>query len=189
LCRGTPGGAVPWSQLSDGYHVFLGLIGDVARRAVLLNDHLGPAAVAEAEGVVLVDEVDLHLHPVWQERVVDGLRAAFPRIQWVLSTHSALVLSGAENRQVRHLHGFRVQPGALHVRGRDVGSILRESLGGPVRAAWGQAQVVALAAAVERGDAAGARALMRALEPVWGPSDPELAWAAGFLGPEDGEGA
>jgi hypothetical protein len=184
-------GSVPWGQLSDGYHVFLGLIGDIARRAVALNDHLGPGAVEAAEGVVLIDEVDLHLHPAWQEQVLAGLRRAFPRLQLVVSTHSPLVLSSAENRQVRALDGFAVVERAHYVQGRDVGSIYREEQGAHERAAWGRAALADLRGAIDAGDEAAARAQLERLAEVWGPSDPELAYAEALLGPGPlgGEGA
>lgn len=92
------GTEAPWSALSDGYHVFLGLVADIARRAVTLNDHLGAEAPLKSTGVVLVDEIDLHLHPKWQRTVVQGLRNAFPNIQFVLTTHSPQVIGSVENR-------------------------------------------------------------------------------------------
>jgi len=72
------GQITPWAELSDGYHVFLALIGDIARRAVLLNETDGRQAPERIEGVVLIDEIDLHLHPRWQRVVIDGLR--IPRL-------------------------------------------------------------------------------------------------------------
>jgi predicted ATP-binding protein involved in virulence len=56
-----------------------------------------PAAI---EGIVLIDEVALHLHPALQREIVPRLRAALPRVQWVVSTHSPLVLSGFDSREI-----------------------------------------------------------------------------------------
>ena len=97
------GHVASWSELSDGYHVFIALVADIARRAVMLNEIDGAHAPARVEGVVLIDELDLHLHPRWQRVALPRLREAFPRLQLVVSTHSPQVLSSAENRQVRRL--------------------------------------------------------------------------------------
>ena len=91
---------------------------DIARRAVILNEQDGAAAPALAEGVVLIDEIDLHLHPHWQQVVLDGLREIFPRLQFIVTTHSPQVLSSAENRQVRHLVDGKVQEHGVFVEGR-----------------------------------------------------------------------
>ena len=103
------GHVASWSELSDGYHVFIALVADIARRAVMLNEFDGAEAPARVEGVVLIDELDLHLHPRWQRVALPLLREAFPRLQLVVSTHSPQVLSSAENRQVRRLVNGRLQ--------------------------------------------------------------------------------
>jgi predicted ATP-binding protein involved in virulence len=174
-------GAVPWSQLSDGYHVFLGLVGDVARRAVQLNDHLGPKAVGGAQGLLLIDEVDLHLHPTWQRRVLTGLRAAFPTMQLVVSTHAPLVLAGARNHQVRLLEGFAVVDRPHFVRGRDASTLLREAFGAQPRPAWGVEREAEVTAAIDRGDRLRALGLLDALRLEWGEHAPELAFYDALL--------
>ena len=94
------GHVATWSELSDGYHVFIALVADIARRAIMLNESDGADAPARVEGVVLIDELDLHLHPRWQRVALPGLRNVFPRLQFVVTTHSPQVLSSVENRQV-----------------------------------------------------------------------------------------
>ena len=71
----------PFSNLSDGYRNFLILVGDLARCAATLNPHLKEQAIQDTAGVVLIDELDLHLHPTWQRRVIDDLRDVFPALQ------------------------------------------------------------------------------------------------------------
>ena len=109
VVRFEDGHVAPWSELSDGYHVFIALVADIARRAVMLNEFDGAEAPARVEGVVLIDELDLHLHPRWQRVALPRLREAFPRLQLVVSTHSPQVLSSAENRQVRRLVDGEIQ--------------------------------------------------------------------------------
>jgi predicted ATP-binding protein involved in virulence len=77
-------------QLSDGEKCTLAMIGDLARRLALANPSL--ANPLEGEGIVLIDEVELHLHPTWQARIVPTLRDTFPNIQFIITTHSPKVL-------------------------------------------------------------------------------------------------
>jgi len=86
-------GVIKADQLSDGIKNILAMVADIAYRCVLLNGHLGESAAKESTGIVMIDEVDMHLHPSWQQTVVGSLQAAFPKIQFVLTTHSPQVLS------------------------------------------------------------------------------------------------
>ncbi|RLC06967.1 MAG: ATP-binding protein, partial [Deltaproteobacteria bacterium] len=79
------------AQLSDGEKCLLALAGDLARRLAIANPIL--TKPLEGKGVVLIDEVDLHLHPEWQHRVIPKLLETFPNCQFVLTTHSPQVLS------------------------------------------------------------------------------------------------
>lgn len=172
--RFETGQLTPWSELSDGFHIYMALVGDIAHRAMILNgqyDHDAPLLV---EGVVLIDEIDLHLHPRWQRVVLDGLRAAFPKLQFIVTTHSPQVLSSALNRQVRRLADGKVKTGGLFVEGRDTNSILREVMGGGDRDDAGRIALRDLNAALDEGRFADARAQFESLRKRWGNLDPEL---------------
>jgi len=91
------------NQLSDGVQCMLSLAGDLAARCAVLNSHFGPDAPAKSPGMVLIDEVDMHLHPAWQQRVLGDLQRAFPRIQFIVTTHSPQVLTTVPREQVRVL--------------------------------------------------------------------------------------
>lgn len=93
-------------QLSDGEKCLLALVGDLARRLVLANP-LAPAPL-ERPAVVLIDEIDLHLHPAWQRTVLPKLRAVFPACQFIVTTHSPQVLASVHSSQVRLLDNFAV---------------------------------------------------------------------------------
>jgi len=67
-------------------------VADIARRAAILNPHLEERALTETPGIVLIDEIDLHLHPRWQRRVVDNLRETFPNLQFIVTTHSPFII-------------------------------------------------------------------------------------------------
>jgi predicted ATP-binding protein involved in virulence len=86
-------------QLSDGQRVFLALIADLARRMIMLNPLLKNPL--EGRGIVLIDEIELHLHPKWQQEVITILRTVFPNIQFVITTHSPIVLSTTDARCIR----------------------------------------------------------------------------------------
>lgn len=94
------------ASLSDGYRTHFSLIVDIARRMVQLNpsdDLKAPDRGTNSEAVILIDEIDLHLDPTWQATVVKGLRDAFPRAQFVLTTHSEQVIGSVPAGSVRKL--------------------------------------------------------------------------------------
>ena len=181
VVRFEDGRAEPWSELSDGYHAFIALVADIARRAVMLNQSDGVDAPALVEGVVLIDELDLHLHPRWQRVVLPRLRDAFPRLQLVVTTHSPQVLSSAENRQVRRLVDGRLQEGRVFVQGRDTNAILRDVMRTGDRDEEGERALSRLYDAIDRGDGEQADRIYRELRGRWGDSDPELIRAKGFM--------
>jgi predicted ATP-binding protein involved in virulence len=85
-------------QLSDGEKCLMALIGDLARRLAIANPSLENPL--EGEGIVLIDEIDLHLHPKWQQIVIKRLTATFPNIQFFISTHSPFVLTETKPEQL-----------------------------------------------------------------------------------------
>lgn len=97
-------GLLPISLLSDGVRAMISLSADMAFRCSRLNGHFKEQASLLTEGVVLIDEVDLHLHPAWQQQVIASLRNAFPRIQFILSTHSPQVLTTVNREQIRVIY-------------------------------------------------------------------------------------
>ena len=86
-------------QLSDGQRVFLSLVSDIVRRLIMLNPKLDNPL--EGIGILLIDEVELHLHPKWQQNIVPDLQKAFPNLQLIITTHSPLVLSTIDKRNIR----------------------------------------------------------------------------------------
>jgi len=82
----------PFNNLSDGYRNMVAMVADIAHRASRLNPHFGEEAALKAHGVVLIDEIDLHLHPKWQRNVVDDLKKVFPHLQFIATTHSPFII-------------------------------------------------------------------------------------------------
>lgn len=94
---------LPYKMLSDGQRNIIGLIADMAIRCVTLNPHLEEKANYETNGIVLIDELDLHLHPNWQKRIVDDLKNTFPKIQFFVTTHSPFVVQSLKNDELINL--------------------------------------------------------------------------------------
>ncbi|MCP4697304.1 MAG: AAA family ATPase, partial [Gammaproteobacteria bacterium] len=86
-------------QLSDGYRTMLALVMDLARRMAQANPYLG-AEACSAPAIVLIDEIDLHLHPGWQQTVLQNLMRAFPGAQFIVTTHSPQVLSTVHRENI-----------------------------------------------------------------------------------------
>ncbi len=91
--------AMPISKLSAGYQSLLWMVMNLSYRMAALNPELG-ARLREAEGIVLVDEVDMHLHPKWQWNIVKALEETFPNVQFILATHSPIVISSCKNERL-----------------------------------------------------------------------------------------
>ncbi|MBS1081172.1 AAA family ATPase [Gluconobacter kondonii] len=81
-----------FGDLSDGYRNVIALAADLAIKMTMLNPHLQAAALVETPGVVLIDELDLHLHPTWQRRIAEDLRRTFPKVQFICTSHSPFVV-------------------------------------------------------------------------------------------------
>lgn len=92
LAQAKDGRLLPIRLLSDGVRNVLGTVADIASRAAILNPQLGENATKETPGIVLIDEIDLHLHPSWQRRVVEALHRTFPKIQFIATTHSPFII-------------------------------------------------------------------------------------------------
>jgi predicted ATP-binding protein involved in virulence len=86
------GRVLPFKSLSDGTRNFFAIIADMAYKCVTLNPHLKENALLETKGIVLIDELDLHLHPEWQRKIINVLKITFPNIQFIASTHSPFLI-------------------------------------------------------------------------------------------------
>jgi predicted ATP-binding protein involved in virulence len=96
----TDGISYSIDQLSDGYKTSLAMVMDIACRAVEANPHLGEEAL-NVPGIVLIDEIELHLHPSWQQRIIPDLQRTFPNVQFICTTHSPQVLSTVPSECIR----------------------------------------------------------------------------------------
>ena len=160
--------------LSDGYRNLVALAADIAWRAVRLNPHLGVEAPSRATGVVLIDEIELHLHPAWQRRAIKSLRRAFQNIQFVVTTHSPQVLAGVEAECVRLLDA----QGQVHLvsnsEGLDSNTVLRDLMGVPARPKDFEEKLERVASLIESREFNHARTLLDELTITIGGNDPTI---------------
>lgn len=119
-------GAQPFANLSDGQRCMLAMVGDIAQKAATLNPQSGDNVLERTRGVVLIDELDLHLHPRWQRRIVESLRNTFPGLQFICTSHSPfLIQSLRSGEELIMLDG---QPTA-NVANRSIDDIAAEIMG------------------------------------------------------------
>lgn len=166
-------------ELSGGGRVMLALAADLARRMIQANPHLG----LDSPAIVLIDEIDLHLHPKWQARVLDDLMSTFPKAQFIVTTHSEQIIGAVPTELVRlvrvEAEGIRVY--ALdHVEGATYDRILEDEMGlGRRRNKEHQDRLDAYWELVDAGEGESAHGLtLRAeLDALFQGKEPELARA------------
>ena len=88
------------STLSDGYRNIIGIVSDIAYRMAILNPNLGLEVIEKTSGVVLIDEIDLHLHPKWQKEIVNILITLFPKVQFIATTHSPFIIQSQKTKSI-----------------------------------------------------------------------------------------
>lgn len=91
---------LPIRLLSSGFRTLLGMVLDIAYRMAILNPDLLDHIVSNTPGIVLIDEIDMHLHPNWQWRVVKALQTAFPEIQFIATTHSPIIMASCKGENM-----------------------------------------------------------------------------------------
>lgn len=94
------GTILPFQMLSDGYRNVIKIILDIATRMCILNPYLKGEALKKTPGIVLIDEIDLSLHPTWQKRIIGILKELFPKIQFICATHSPFIIQSLEEGEL-----------------------------------------------------------------------------------------
>ncbi len=92
----------PLYELSTGYKALLSMIMELAYRSVLLNPRSNMESTDQT-GIVVIDEIDAHLHPKWQWKVIDALQNCFPKVQFIIATHSPIVIASTKNARLINL--------------------------------------------------------------------------------------
>ncbi len=101
-------GVLPFDLLSDGLRNAIAMVADIAFRAYKLNPHMGKEAAKQTSGIVMIDEVDMFLHPKWQQTILPSLQEAFPKIQFIVTTHSPQVLTSVPSESIRVIQDGKV---------------------------------------------------------------------------------
>ena len=125
------GREVESENLSDGYRRIVNIVTDIAFRCALLNQGFyGAEACLKTNGTVLIDEIDLHLHPSLQALVLKGLRNAFPQLQFIVSTHAPMVMTGIKSDEENVIYKLTYTPekgyeaNVVELYGMDASSII-----------------------------------------------------------------
>ncbi len=186
----TDGREVTYDLLPDGYLRLVDIVINLAFRALLLNGELyGAEAPRLTSGTVLIDEIDLHLHPSLQALVVKGLHNAFPRLQFIATSHSPRVMGGVENTPSDQVVRLQNENGLiistqLPSFGLDVNAIL-DLLGLQVRDAEVQSQLVRLFDLIDNGMNMEAQELIDQMRSRFGNTLPDLTEAETLLSLND----
>lgn len=122
-------GRLALGQLSDGIRNCIALVADIAFRAVQLNPRLGARAAKETQGIVLIDEIDMHLHPSWQQTVLTDLMTAFPKLQFIVTTHSPQVLTTVPSESIRVLREGKIFAASPGTEGAESSRLLKRVFG------------------------------------------------------------
>lgn len=86
---------LPITALSAGYQSLIWMVFDLAYRMAVLNPFL-MKNICKTKGIVLIDEIDMHLHPKWQWNIIDALHTVFPNVQFIVSTHSPIIIASSK---------------------------------------------------------------------------------------------
>lgn len=106
------GDQTSFEQMSDGEKAVITLVGDIARRACILNPHLEDPL--KSPGVVMVDEIEQHLHPQWQRRIVEKLPEVFPNIQFIFTSHSPIVCNSVGPDELLVIRDGEIKPATAY---------------------------------------------------------------------------
>jgi predicted ATP-binding protein involved in virulence len=168
-----------FENLSDGQKAIICLIADIARRICLLNPQLGQEAMKQTPGVVLIDELDMHLHPKWQRSLTLGLQKAFPSVQFIVASHSPQILSEMQPEQIIVLTaGSALHPQVSY--GLDSSAVLEEIMEASPRPEGVSSELSKLFAALDRNELETARNLLAGLRKS-APGIAELTRAEALL--------
>ena len=165
-------GTLPVRQLSDGERGVLAMVLDLTRRLAQANPEMNDPAT-EAEAVVLIDEIELHLHPGWQRRIVRNLTETFPKCQFIATTHSPQVIGEMEHDRIHIMADGEVYS-PTHSFGVDSSRVLEEIMDTDPRTKDVKNLLSEISQTVGDGQYDNARALLADLANHLGEDDPEV---------------
>lgn len=159
-------------QLSNGERGTIAMVLDLTRRLAQANPKISDPA-AEAEAVVLIDEIDLHLHPRWQRQILRNLIATFPKCQFIATTHSPQVIGEVEHDRIQIISDGRVYS-PVHSFGVDSSRVLEEIMDSRPRTEDVQSLLSEISEAIDSKNFSRSRRILAALIERVGENDPEV---------------
>ncbi|MGD2182838.1 AAA family ATPase [Lusitaniella coriacea] len=170
------------NQLSDGEKCLLAMVGDLARRLAIANPKLDEPL--QGEGVVLIDEIELHLHPQWQRGIISALTRTFPNCQFIVTTHSPQIVSHVQPENIYVLAStddeiIAQRPSSSY--GRDSNRILEDLMETPARPQKIKDKILELFRIIDSGDLEAAKQLRARIVKEIGADEPELVKADVFM--------
>ncbi|TEA58822.1 AAA family ATPase [Pseudomonas sp. CH235] len=173
------GKTTPFNELSDGQRGMVALFADIARRMCILNPHMGKDVLKNTSGVVIIDELDIHLHPAWQRSIAPALRQTFPKVQFIAASHSPQIIGSLKPEEVIVLHnGDPTHPRVTY--GLDSSSVLEEVMGVTQREPEIEDLLSELFSTLEDNDLEKAKSQLEALKKK-APDLPEFAGAEALI--------
>jgi predicted ATP-binding protein involved in virulence len=170
---------IPFNELSDGQRGMVALFADIARRMCILNPHMGKDVLKNTSGVVIIDELDIHLHPAWQRDIVPALKEAFPKVQFIAASHSPQIIGSLKPEEVIVLNnGDASHPRVTY--GLDSSSVLEEVMGVTQREPEIERLLSELFSTLEDNDLKKAKVQLEALKKK-APDLPEFAGAEALI--------
>jgi predicted ATP-binding protein involved in virulence len=166
---------LPLRFLSAGYRSMIGMVLDIACRMAILNPNMRDNAY-ETDGVVLIDELDLHLHPKWQWHIISALKQTFPNVQFIATTHSSIILSSFKGENIIDINdnGVEYKNNAYGYKINDILNILQ---GSDERVPAIQSVFVEFYHAIDKGDISTAEKLLTSLKEKLHEDDPDIVGA------------
>lgn len=165
---------LPLSYLSDGMKSILAIVSDIAYRMATLNPNLLDNVIKETDGIVMIDEIDMHLHPSWQRKIVSSLTKTFPKVQFIFTTHSPTVLTNVPKENIKIISNGNVFDTNINTYGRDVNSILREIMHSKIRPSETQKILDDFSNAIADSDLEKAEKTLGQLKSILGENDSEV---------------
>ncbi|HEY9706301.1 MAG TPA: AAA family ATPase [Allocoleopsis sp.] len=160
------------NQLSDGEKCLLAMVGDLARRLAIANPNLKLPLSGNA--IVLIDEIDLHLHPKWQREIIPNLIKTFPNCQFIVTTHSPQVVSHVKEVYLCNKIDNEISLNILPTYGKDSNQILEVLMETGERPPEVQAKILQIFRLIEQGELIKVKELLRELTQIMETEDPIL---------------
>lgn len=168
----TGDNSLPIRFLSAGYQSVIWMVLDIAYRMAVLNPNLREHA-SECPGVVLIDELDMHLHPKWQWNMIKALQTVFPNVQFIAATHSPILIASCKNGQLIHIEKDNIFYDASGY-GMEINDVLRSTQGSDDMVQPVKKQMEIIYDLIDNGMFEQAKTEIKNLEISLGTNHPEL---------------